>query len=211
MMELSTVREFLRRYDGPPCTLMEICGSHTAAIAPVGTTVIAVAVHPVIIGAGVPRLCDPQRLYRPAVQVGLYAGGVCGDVWRHAAGCPAVRGICSKAGQRADRCVWSMRRLTCFPWPARNRTHNLSLPLWDLKPRPRRMRCSCRHCWTTKINNVKLLTALKTMPPVVDRLLGQGGQHRRLSGPGACVQRGRMGHFPPLSGKIPGAVCRGGV
>ena len=59
MMELSTVREFLSRYDGPPCTLMEICGSHTAAIA----RLVAIAVHPVAVGAGVPRMCNPQRLY----------------------------------------------------------------------------------------------------------------------------------------------------
>ena len=35
-MTLDDIRQELRTYDGPPISIMEVCGSHTAAISRLG-------------------------------------------------------------------------------------------------------------------------------------------------------------------------------
>ena len=67
-MTLDDIRQELRTYDGPPISIMEVCGSHTAAISRLGIpSLLSPAIH-LLSGPGCPvcvtptsyidRLCD---------------------------------------------------------------------------------------------------------------------------------------------------------
>lgn len=208
MMELSTVREFLSRYDGPPCTLMEICGSHTAAIARLGLPSLLSPSIRLLSGPGCPVCVTPSAYIDRLCELAC-TPGVCvvtfGDMLRVPGSEGNLQQSRAKGGQvrmvYAPFDLLSMAREepdTLFIFAAVG--FETTTPAYALL---------LQALLDEKIDNVKLLTALKTMPPVVDRLLGQGANIDGFLAPGHVCSVAGWDIFRPLAEKyqVPFAVA----
>ena len=60
MRELDNIKSFLKNYDGPDVKIMEVCGTHTAAIMHLG---IAFGAYPADFRARLSRLCYRDRVH----------------------------------------------------------------------------------------------------------------------------------------------------
>ena len=149
MMELSTVREFLRRYDGPPCTLMEICGSHTAAIARLGLPSLLSPSIRLLSGPGCPVCVTPSAYIDRLCKLAC-TPGVCvvtfGDMLR-------VPG--SEGNLQQSRAKGGQVRMVSAPFDLLSMAREepdtqFIFAAVGFETTTRRMRCSCRHCWTKK-------------------------------------------------------------
>ncbi|MGN0165864.1 MAG: hydrogenase formation protein HypD [Lachnospiraceae bacterium] len=194
------IRECLSLYDGEPIKIMEICGSHTAAITKSGIrSILSPKIH-LVSGPGCPVCVTPSAYIDRLIDLALEEQ-VCivtfGDMLR----VPGSQMSLSQAkGEGADvRMVYS-------PFD--------TIKLAETRPDKKFVFAAVGFETTTpiyaemveeliqkKITNVKLLTALKTMPSIVDCLCREQADIDGFLAPGHVCSVTGSSIFEPLAEK----------
>lgn len=183
MNKFAEIAEFLKNYDGKPVTLMEVCGTHTGAIVENGIEDMLSHKIRLITGPGCPvcvtvaayieKLCELSK--QPNTCVCSF-----GDMIR----VPAKSGSLRDAEAEGGRVLMVYSPLdlieiakaepeTTFVFAAVG--FETTTPLYAVL-----LEELCKQ----KITNVKLLCALKTMPRVIDKVLGASGEITGMIAPG---------------------------
>lgn len=183
MSELSEIRDFLAGYDGPEMRIMEVCGSHTVSIAKNGIRGLLSKKIQLISGPGCPVCVTPTAYVDRAIEIALTAGKCLvtfGDLIR-VPGSLETLAAAKGRGARVEMVYSPLDILalsekepeTVFVFAAIGfeTTTPVYALLLDAIVRERR-------------RNIRLLTALKTMPPVIRTLLEQGADVQGFLAPG---------------------------
>lgn len=198
--ELKKIRDFLSDYDDEEITLMEICGSHTAAITKSGIRNILSPKIRLISGPGCPVCVTPSAYIDKLIQMALEEN-VCvvtfGDMLR----VPGSEKSLSRAkGEGADvKMVYSPIDI---------------IKLAEERPDKQFVFAAVGFETTTplyadlideliekNINNVRLLTSLKTMPAAVDKLCEDNDRIDGFIAPGHVCSITGSKVFEPLAEK----------
>lgn len=182
-INLNLIKKYLKEYDGPRMNIMEVCGSHSGAIAKNGIPgLLSEKIH-LISGPGCPVCVTPSAYIDRLIELAL-TPDICivtfGDMLR----VPGSHESLAQAKGRGARVkmVYSpMDTLelaqndpgTTFIFAAIG--FETTTPVYAL------LLDELAH---SDIHNVKLLTALKTMPPVISRLCAQGADIQGFLAPG---------------------------
>ena len=183
MNNIGDIIKYLKEYDGNPVTIMEVCGTHTASIAENGIeNIVSEKIH-LITGPGCPvcvtvaayidKLCELSRLENHCV---------CsfGDMIRVKGSKECIRDAQAQGGR--IKMVYSPLELvdlainepeTTFVFAAVG--FETTTPLYALL---------LEKLIEKDISNVKLLTALKTMPKVIDTVLSDNHTITGMLAPG---------------------------
>ncbi|MBQ7446339.1 MAG: hydrogenase formation protein HypD [Eubacterium sp.] len=199
-MDLKTIKQFLYEYDGPDMNIMEVCGSHTAAIAKNGIPgLLSKKIH-LISGPGCPVCVTPSayidRLLELAKQENTCVVTF-GDLLRVPGSEKSLRMIKGEGG-RVEMVYSPMDILemaekepeTCFVFAAVG--FETTTPVYALL---------MQELVKYDIKNVKLLTALKTMPEAIGFLCENGAPINGFIAPGhvSVVTGSRI--FEPIAKK----------
>ncbi len=182
MMDLSVIKKYLREYDASNIHIMEVCGSHTAAIRKLGIpSLLSEHIH-LISGPGCPVCVTASSYIDKLLQ--LARAGKCivtfGDLIR-VMGSTSSLSIEKGRGARVE-VVYSPFDLvkmaksepeTTFIFAAIG--FETTTPIYALL---------LEQLLAENINNVQLLTALKTMPPVIEHLCALGAPINGFLAPG---------------------------
>lgn len=179
-----TPLEYLREYQGPELRLMEVCGTHTAEIARNGIPGLLPEQIQLISGPGCPVCVTVSSYIDRLIELGMQPGNVIvtfGDMIR----VPGSKGSLSEA--KALGCsvkmVYSPLDTLKLAWENPEKTYifaavgfETTTPLYALL---------VQRCIAEDIKNVKLLTSLKVMPPVIDWICRENAgdaPHTRIDG-----------------------------
>jgi len=204
-MEISDIVRYLSEYDGPEMNIMEVCGSHTGAIAKNGIPDILSPKLHLLSGPGCPVCVTPSayidRLIELACTPG-YAVVTFGDLIR----VPGSKQSLSMAkGDGADvRMVYSpldtvelARKEPEITFIFAAIGFETTTPVYALLVDEI---MKARH--TGELQNVRLLTALKTMPAAIDYICSENaGGVQGFIAPGHVSAVTGYGIFEPLAEK----------
>ncbi len=197
MLLKKEIADFLKEYDGPVVRLMEICGSHTAAIVRSGIRTVLSDKINMISGPGCPVCVTVTAYIDKLISLSEDADNVIctfGDLLR----VPGKNGDLSAAKARgADvRMLYSPMDMISLAEEERDRTFIFAAVGFETTaPVYAEL---LREAEEKGLHNIKLLTSLKTMPEVVDRL-GKSVDGYLLPGH-VCTVTG-YGIFAPLAEK----------
>lgn len=202
------MRERLQQYNGPTLRIMEVCGSHTGAISKNGIRGILSPQIQLISGPGCPVCVTPTAYVDKLVELAMTPNTcvVCfGDMLRVPGSKYSLSEVTGLGGRA--KMVYSPMDMfalaeaepeTTFVFAAigfETTTPVYALLLEEIIER--------------KIENIKLLTALKTMPGVIAYLCEQGADIDAFLAPGHVAAVTGSALFEPLAQKyqIPFAVA----
>ncbi|SFT54894.1 hydrogenase expression/formation protein HypD [Lachnospiraceae bacterium XBD2001] len=206
-VELQTYIEYLKNYDGPEVTFMEVCGSHTAAIAKSGIArVISPKIH-LVSGPGCPVCVSPSGYVDRLIELAKTPDTtVCtfGDLLR----IPGTQYSLNEAkGQGASvEMVYSPMDVIALAKEHPDHTYvfgavgfETTVPVYTVL---------LDEIVKERISNIRLLTALKVMPPVIGWLCDNGAHIDGFIAPGHVSVITGSKHFEALSRQynIPFAV-----
>ena len=207
-MEIKDLVDYLRGYDGREITIMEVCGSHTAAIAKNGIKNILSDKIKLVSGPGCPVCVTPSAYIDKLIELSLEPDTTVltfGDLIR-VPGSKESLGQAKTRGAKVEMVYSPMDAIarakeepdTCFVFAAVG--FETTAPVYTLL---------LDQIVRNNIYNIKLLTALKTMPAVIDTLLTQGAKIDGFVAPGHVSTVTGYGIFEPLAKKhkLPFAVA----
>ncbi len=198
MIALKEIRDYLAGYDGGPMRIMEICGSHTAAIAKNGLRHLLSKEIELISGPGCPVCVTPTAYVDEAIRLAK-APGKClvtfGDLLRVPGSKTSLSGAKSD-GVRTEMVYSPMDVLalserepeTEFVFAAIGFETTIPVYALLLETLIREDR-----------KNIRLLTALKTMPPAVDFMMRKGAEIDGFLAPGHVSVITGSNAFRPLA------------
>ncbi|MCI1956044.1 MAG: hydrogenase formation protein HypD [Oscillospiraceae bacterium] len=172
---MTDVRPFLKNYDGPPVRLMEVCGTHTAAISKNGIARMLSPAIRLISGPGCPVCVTVTAYIDRLVELSLRPGTVVltfGDLMRVPGGRMSLND--AKAAGGNVRMVYSpMDALRLAESDPKN-TYVFAAVGFETTSAV--YAALLEDAESERIGNLKLLTSLKIMPPVIDWVCrNQGG------------------------------------
>ncbi len=169
MRELDNIKSFLKNYDGPDVKIMEVCGTHTAAIMHLGIPSMLSEHIRLISGPGCPVCVTVTAYIDKLVTLAMNPSNIIyafGDLLR-VMGSQKSLSMAKADGARV-RMVYSPLDMLDAAEKDPEHTHifaavgfETTTPVYALLLEEAARR---------KIRNIKLLTSLKTMPAVIDRL-----------------------------------------
>ncbi len=179
-MDLETVKERLAQYDGPECTFMEVCGTHTASIVRNGIpSLLSPRIH-LVSGPGCPVCVTVTAYIDRLIELARMPGTVVcafGDLLR----VKGSRGSLADARAEGGRVRMLYSPMEMLQLAAENEGQTwifaavgfeTTAPVYALLVREVRER---------NLRNVRLLTSLKTMPEAI-RMLCREDSGRKLKG-----------------------------
>lgn len=199
-MNIELVKQYLKQYDGPEMNIMEVCGSHSGAIAKNGIPgLLSPNIH-LISGPGCPVCVTPSAYIDRLIEL-AETPATCvvtfGDMLRVPGSCDS---LAQAKGQGAHvKMVYSPMDIldlahkdpqTQFVFAAIG--FETTTPVYALL---------IDELVHSDIRNVKLLTALKTMPPVIDYLCASGADIQGFLAPGHVSVVTGYKVFEPLAQK----------
>lgn len=199
-MDLAEMRDFLENYNGPQMRIMEVCGSHTAAISKNGIRDMLSPNIELISGPGCPVCVTPTAYVDRLVELALtpgYCVTTFGDMLR----VPGSKHSLSEAQGLGGRTqmVYSPMDIvelaerepeTIFVFAAVG--FETTTPVYALL---------LEEIIEKDLKNVKLLTALKTMPGVIRYLCENGAGIDGFLAPGHVAVVTGSNEFLPLAEK----------
>ena len=203
---MERIKEYLKSYDGPVMRIMEICGSHTEAVARFGIPSIISERIKLISGPGCP-VCVTTSAYIDRLLELAKEGKVIatfGDLIR----VPGSRGSLAQAkGEGAEvEMVYSPMDVIAMAQENPGKEYvfaavgfETTTPVYALL---------MEEIIEKDLHNIKLLTALKTMPEVVEEMLSKGAPIDGFLAPGHVSVVTGYGVFEPIAKRyqIPFAV-----
>ncbi len=206
-MKLEKMRELLQNYDGPDLHLMEVCGSHTAAISKNGIRgMLSPKIH-LISGPGCP-VCVTPTAYVDKLAVLALTPNTCvvtfGDMLR----VPGSRYSLSEVQGMGGRAVMVYSPMDILTLAQKEPDTTFVFAAVGFETTTPVYALLLEEVIEKNIENMKLLTALKTMPGVIGYLCENGASMQGFLAPGhvAAVTGSKI--FQPLAEKyqIPFAV-----
>ena len=198
--KLDIIKDFLKSYDGREIRLMEVCGSHTAAISKLGIrTLISDKIH-LVSGPGCPVCVTPSSYVDRLIEI-ANKPGYCvvtfGDLIRVPG---SVSSLSQAKGEGANvKMVYSPMDIIELSESDVNTTYvfaavgfETTTPIYALL---------LDEIIKRKLHNVKLITALKTMPEAIDYLCGNGAPVDGFIAPGHVSVITGSDAFKPLAEK----------
>ena len=206
-MSLAMMREFLANYDGPEINIMEVCGSHTAAISKNGIRgMLSDKIH-LISGPGCPVCVTPTAYVDRLIELAM-APNTCvvtfGDMLR----VPGSKLSLSEASGMGGRAVMVYSPMDIFALAEKEPETTFVFAALGFETTTPVYALLLEEIVERKIENVKLLTALKTMPGVISYLCENGASIQGYLAPGHVAAVTGSNLFQPLAEKyqIPFAV-----
>lgn len=206
-MNITDITKFLNEYDGEPVTFMEVCGTHTAAISENGIPSILSNKIKLISGPGCP-VCVTVSGYIDKLCKLALQDNTCivtfGDLIRVPGYTSSLQEIKSRGGkvkmvyspfEIIDLAKSNKNTLFIFAAVGFETTTPIYAVLLD-------------KIIKENIDNIKLLTALKTMPAAIDALCSMGNKIDGFIAPGHVSVITGANEFKPLAEKynLPFAV-----
>lgn len=199
-MNTTDITEFLSNYDGEELSFMEVCGTHTAAISENGIPSILSNKIKLISGPGCP-VCVTVADYIDRLCALALEDNTCvvtfGDLIRVPGSSSALQETKSKGGQ--IRMVYSPFEIIDLAEKDTDTTYvfaavgfETTTPIYAVL---------LEKIIEEDIKNIRLLTALKTMPAAIDTLCQMGGKIDGFIAPGHVSVITGANEFKPLAEK----------
>lgn len=199
-MNITDITEFLSNYDGEELSFMEVCGTHTAAISENGIPSILSNKIKLISGPGCP-VCVTVADYIDRLCTLALEDNTCvvtfGDLIRVPGSSSALQETKSKGGQ--IRMVYSPFEIIDLAEKDTDTTYvfaavgfETTTPIYAVL---------LEKIIEEDIKNIRLLTALKTMPAAIDTLCQMGGKLNGFIAPGHVSVITGANEFKPLAEK----------
>lgn len=197
-MNLDYIRDYLKNYDGRSVNIMEVCGSHTGAISKYGIPhMLSPKIH-LISGPGCPVCVTPSAYIDRLIEIAKepdFTVVTFGDLMRVPG---SVSSLSAVKGQGADvRMVYSPMEVLEMAKNEPDRTFVFAAVGFETTAP---VNAGLVEEVTVRgLENVKLLTAIKTMPAVINELMEQGAEIDGFLAPGhvAVVTGSKV--FEPLA------------
>lgn len=206
-MSLVQMRDFLANYDGPEIHIMEVCGSHTAAISKNGIRgMLSEKIH-LISGPGCPVCVTPTAYVDRLIELAL-TPNTCvvtfGDMLR----VPGSKYSLSEVQGMGGRAIMVYSPMDIFVLAEKEPETTFVFAALGFETTTPVYALLLEEVIERKIENVKLLTALKTMPGVIEYLCENGASIQGYLAPGHVAAVTGSDLFKPLAEKyqIPFAV-----
>lgn len=204
---LAQMRNFLEKYDGPQLHIMEVCGSHTAAISKNGIRGLLSPQIQLISGPGCPVCVTPTAYVDKLVELAL-TPNTCvvtfGDMLR----VPGSRHSLSEVQGMGGRAVMVYSPMDILALAEKEPNTTFVFAAVGFETTTPVYALLLEEVIERNIENVKILTALKTMPGVIEYLCDNGAEIEGFLAPGhvAAITGSKL--FKPLAEKyrIPFAV-----
>ncbi|HBN38576.1 MAG TPA: hydrogenase formation protein HypD [Ruminococcaceae bacterium] len=199
-MNITDITEFLSNYDGEELSFMEVCGTHTAAISENGIPSILSNKIKLISGPGCP-VCVTVADYIDRLCTLALEDNTCvvtfGDLIRVPGSSSALQETKSKGGR--IRMVYSPFEIIDLAEKDTDTTYvfaavgfETTTPIYAVL---------LEKIIEEDIKNIRLLTALKTMPAAIDTLCQMGGRIDGFIAPGHVSVITGANEFKPLAEK----------
>ena len=200
MKSLEEMRDFLGNYNGPKLHIMEVCGSHTAAILKNGIRGLLSPQIQLISGPGCPVCVTPTAYVDKLVELAL-TPNTCvvtfGDMLR----VPGSKYCLSEVMGRGGRAVMVYSPMDILALAEKEPDTTFVFAAVGFETTTPVYALLLDEIMEKNIDNVKLLTALKTMPGVIAYLCENGASIQGYLAPGhvAAVTGSKL--FTPLAEK----------
>lgn len=207
MSDFSRITDFLKYYDGPAVRLMEICGTHTASIAGSGIRSMLSPRIKLVSGPGCP-VCVSSASYIDALCALSLKEEHCvysfGDMMR----VPGSKGNLSDAMAEGGRVEMLYSPYELLKIAARNPHTTYVFAAVGFETTAPVYALMVEKALRSGIGNIRLLTSLKTMPPVMDWLCDQNPDISGFIAPGHVSVITGTGMYIPLARRsgVPFAV-----
>lgn len=162
-----TPLEYLKNYQGRPLKIMEVCGTHTAQISRNGIPGLLPENIRLVSGPGCPVCVTVSSYIDRLIELGMQPGNVVvtfGDMLR----VPGSRQSLSEAKAQGCRVKMVYSPLDTLKLARENPENTYIFAAVGFETTTPLYALLVQHCIEEKIENVKLLTSLKVMPPVID-------------------------------------------
>ena len=200
MKSLEEMRDFLGNYNGPKLHIMEVCGSHTAAISKNGIRGLLSPQIQLISGPGCPVCVTPTAYVDKLVELAL-TPNTCvvtfGDMLR----VPGSKYCLSEVMGRGGRAVMVYSPMDILALAEKEPDTTFVFAAVGFETTTPVYALLLDEIIEKNVDNVKLLTALKTMPGVIAYLCENGASIQGYLAPGhvAAVTGSKL--FTPLAEK----------
>lgn len=205
---LEAIKKYLKEYAGPELRIMEVCGSHTGAIAKYGIPQMLSDRIRLISGPGCPVCVAPSAYIDRMIELALQPDVVVttfGDLLR----VPGSRESLSEARGRGARARMVYSPFDTIDLAKKDPEHTYIFAALGFETTAPVYALMAKQILEDGVSNVKLLTAIKTMPRVIETLMDTGAPINAFLAPGhvSVVTGSRI--WQPLADKyqIPFAVA----
>ncbi len=204
---LDQIREYLMQYDGPQLTLMEVCGSHTAAIAKYGIKGILSKKIKLISGPGCPVCVTPSAYIDRLIELALKPGNCVttfGDLLR----VPGSKSSLSAAKGEGAQVQMVYSPMDTIALAKEHPEINYIFAAVGFETTAPVYTILLEEAIKEGLTNLQILTALKTMPGAIAWLMENGAAIDGFLAPGhVCAITGSE-YFEELAAQygIPFAV-----
>lgn len=197
---LAEIRDSLANYDGPDINIMEVCGSHTAAISKNGIRgMLSPKLH-LISGPGCPVCVTPTAYVDKLVELAM-TPNTCvvtfGDMLR----VPGSKHSLSEVQGIGGRAVMVYSPMDIFALAEKEPDTTFVFAAVGFETTTPVYALLLEETIEKNIENVKILTALKTMPGVIDYLCENGASIQGFLAPGHVATITGSKLFEPLAVK----------
>ena len=197
-MTLDEIRGFLKEYDGPELNIMEVCGSHTEAVAKNGIpSMLSPKLH-LLSGPGCPVCVTPSSYIDRLLELSQKPDTVIatfGDLIR----VPGSEKSLSDVKGEGARVEMVYSPLDVAELAKKNPETEYIFAAVGFETTTPVYACLLERLVEEGINNVKLLTALKTMPKVISHLMENGAPIHAFLAPGHVSVVTGYGIFAPIA------------
>lgn len=199
-MDFEEIKRFLKEYDGPPICIMEVCGSHTGAISKNGIRGMLSTNIKLLSGPGCPVCVTPTAYVDRLIELAL-APNTCvvtfGDMLR----VPGSKMCLSEATGLGGRAVMVYSPMEIVDMAQREPQTTFVFAAVGFETTTPVYALLLETLMEQNVKNVKLLTALKTMPGVIDYLCKEGARIDGFLAPGHVATVTGSEIFKPLADK----------
>lgn len=172
-MTIDDIKGFLKNYDGEEINIMEVCGSHTAAIASLGIPELLSDKILLISGPGCPVCVTPSSYIDRLIELALtpgYAVVTFGDLMR----VPGSEGSLLEARTRGAEVVMVYSPLDTISYAKKSPEKVFVFAAVGFETTAPVYAELVKRITEEDIKNIHLLTAIKTMPPVIRNIIEKG-------------------------------------
>ena len=206
-MEFSEVVDFLRKYDGRPVRLMEVCGSHTHAIAKHGIRDILSPKIELLSGPGCPVCVTPTAYIDKLIELSLEPDttvATFGDLLR----VPGSKESLNEAKGRGASVEMVYSPMDVLGLAKANPDKKYVFAAVGFETTAPVYTLLLDNVIAQKLDNIRILTALKTMPGAISYLCDNGAAIDGFIAPGHVSAVTGADYFNNLADKyhIPFAV-----
>ena len=197
-MNLEEVKCYLKEYDGPQIRIMEVCGSHTAAISKNGIRGMLSPKIKLLSGPGCPVCVTPTAYVDRLVELAM-TPNTCvvtfGDMLR----VPGSKTSLSEAAGLGAKAVMVYSPMEIIQMAEKEPQTTFVFAAVGFETTTPVYALVLEEVIEKDLSNVKLLTALKTMPGVVDYLCREGAEIDGFLAPGHVAAVTGSDIFKPLA------------